>query len=330
IRILPPYKGIKESDWYRGTADSVYQNISFIEEFKPQYVIIAAADHIYQLDYRKVLAFHKEKHADVTVCFTKSKLKNPWFGYGIIGKNGELVAYEEKPEKSPSDWVSMTVYIFRTELLFDSLKQNANAESHEFGRDIISNLPGKCAIYAYKFNDYWSYARTVDMYYQTNMELLNGKVNLNQWQVCTNLIEGCALKDRIPARIEGQVVNSYISDGCIIKGTVINSILSPGVVVEKNSEIINSVIFHNTVIRKNAKLKMVICDKMCDIGESAEIGTFGAEIPSKEFTNLVAGGITVLGKETKVASRARIGANTVIYSGKFVGQGEIAPGSVIR
>ncbi|MGB9720829.1 MAG: glucose-1-phosphate adenylyltransferase family protein [bacterium] len=330
IRMLPPYKGLKESDWYRGTADSVYQNISYIEEFKPQYVIVAAADHIYQLDYTKVLAFHKQKRADVTVCFTKLKSRNPWFGYGVIESDAKLVAYEEKPGKPPSDWVSMTIYIFRREILFDLLKQNASAESHEFGRDIISRLPGKCAIYAYKFHDYWSYARTIEMYYETNMELLNGKINLNQWQVCTNLIEGCALKDRMPARIEGRVINSYVSDGCIIKGVVVNSILSPGVVVEENSEVINSIIFHNTVIKKNAKLKMVICDKICEIGESAEIGIFGAQVPSKEFTGLLTKGITILGKETKIASGVKIGANTVIYSGKFIAEEEIAPGSVIR
>ncbi len=329
IRMLSPYKGLKESDWYRGTADAVYQNISFIEEFKPHYVIVAAADHIYQMDYRKVLEFHKEKCADVTVCFTKMKTRKPWFGYGIIEKDGAVVEYQEKPDKPLSDWVSMTVYIFHTDVLLDLLKQNVSAKSHEFGKDIISHLPKNCAIYGYRFCGYWAYSRTIEMYYKTNMELLNGAVNLRNWQVCTNLIEGCALRDRIPAKIEGYITNSYISDGCVIKGKVINSILSPGVMVEDNAEVIDSIIFHNTVIRKGARLKKVICDKMCEIGASSEIGTFGAQIPSEEFKDLLNRGITLLGREVKTAPGTKIGANTVIYSGKMITVKEIAPGSVV-
>lgn len=330
LRILPPYKGLKESDWYRGTADAVYQNISYIEEFKPRYVLIAAADHIYQMDYQNVLKFHKKKQADVTVCFTKTKIKKPWFGYGIIEKDGKLVAYEEKPEKPISDWISLTIYIFNTELLFDLLKDNAEAGSHEFGRDIISQLPGKCAIFGYQFNDYWAYARTVDMYYRTNQELLKGEIDLYNWQVCTNLIEDCARKDRLPARIEGNIKNSYISDGCIIKGNVVNSILSPGVIVEKGAEVIDSIVFHNTVIKARAHLKKVICDKICEIGENTEIGISGADIPSKEFPDLLNSGITIIGKETEIGFGVKIGANTVVYSKKNVDTKEIEPGSVIR
>ncbi|MGQ9818087.1 MAG: glucose-1-phosphate adenylyltransferase family protein [bacterium] len=330
LRMLPPYKGLKESDWYRGTADAVYQNISYIEEFKPRYVIIAAADHIYQMNYQAVLDFHKKKGADVTVCFTKTKIKRPWFGYGVMEKNGKLVVYQEKPDKPMSDWISMTVYIFNTELLIDLLKDNAQADSHEFGRDIISQLPGKYKIYGYQFNDYWAYARTVDMYFRTSQEFLKGEINLHGWQVCTNLIENCALKDRLPARIEGDVKNSYISDGCVIKGTVINSILSPGVVVEKGAEVNDSVIFHNTVIKARARLKKVICDKFCEIGEDTEIGIYGTNIPSKEFENLLNTGISIIGKETKITSKSRIGANTVIYAGKYVRERDVAPGSTIR
>ncbi len=330
VRILPPYKGLKESDWYRGTADAVYQNISYIEEFKPRYVIVAAADHIYQLDYRDVLDFHREKDAEVTVGFTKSKIRKPWFGYGVMDNDCRLVAYQEKPDKPISNWISMTVYVFRTEFLFELLKENARADSHEFGRDIISRLPGRCAIYGYKFDDYWAYARTVNMYYQTNMELLRGKIKLRRWQICTNLIEGCAFKDRLPARITGEVSNSYISHGCVIQGTVINSILSPDVVVEKGTEVIDSIVFHGTIIKRNARLQKVICDKQCEIGENTEIGTFGQEIFSKEFENLLNTGITLIGKETEIASGVKIGANTVIYAGKSVKASEIKPGSTIR
>ncbi|MCX7995649.1 MAG: glucose-1-phosphate adenylyltransferase subunit GlgD [candidate division WOR-3 bacterium] len=330
IRILPPYKGLKESDWYRGTADAVYQNISFIEEFKPEMVIIAAADHIYHLNYQRLIQFHKKKKADVTVCFTKTETKYPWFGYGVIEKDGRLIDYKEKPEKPVSEWVSMTIYLFQTELLIDLLKENAQSDSHEFGRDIIPHLPGRCAIYGYKFNDYWSYARTIEMYYNTNMEFLNGRIDLKKWQVCTNLIEGCTLKDRLPARIEGKVVNSYVGDGCIIKGNVINSIISPGVVVEEDATVENSIIFHHTIIKNNARLKKVICDKDCIIGENVEIGFSGEDIPSREFKDILKSGITVLGKGVKVSKGIKIGANTVIYAEKNIEDNFVEPGSSIR
>ena len=330
IRMLPPYKGLKESDWYRGTADAVYQNISFIEEFNPEYVLIAAADHIYRMDYKKVFDFHQRKKADVTVCFTQIKNKYPWFGYGVIEEDGRLIDYQEKPTNPDSDWVSMTVYIFQKEILFDLLKENARAESHEFGRDIIAQLPGRCRIYGYKFYDYWSYARTIDMYYKTNMELLDGKIKLYNWQVCTNLIEGCALKDRLPARIEGKVLNSYIGDGCVIKGTVINSIISPDVVIEENAEVVDSVIFHNNIIKHNTRLKKVICDKTCEIGANVEIGFFGGDIPSKEYSEILNSGVTIIGKGAKIAPGIKIGANTVIYADKNIEEKMIEPGSTLR
>ncbi|MEO0138218.1 MAG: sugar phosphate nucleotidyltransferase [candidate division WOR-3 bacterium] len=330
IRILPPYKGLKESDWYRGTADAVYQNISFIEEFKPEMVIIVAADHIYHLNYQRVIEFHKTKRAEVTVCFTKTKAQYPWFGYGLMDRKSRLVDYKEKPEKPLSEWVSMTIYLFNTELLIELLKENARADSHEFGRDIIARLPGHCRIYGYKFNGYWSYARTIEMYYDTNMEFLNGRIDLKKWQVCTNLTEGCSLKDRLPARIEGQVVNSYLGDGCIIKGKVYNSIISPGVVVEEKAEVVDSIIFHDCLIKSHARLKKVICDKGCEIGENAEIGFFGAEVPSREFPDILKNGITVLGKGVKILSGVKVGANTVIYSEKVVTEKYIQPGSSIR
>jgi glucose-1-phosphate adenylyltransferase len=162
------------------------------------------------------------------------------------------------------------------------------------------------------------------------MELLSGRIKLNKWQVCTNLIEDCVLQDRLPARIEGKVFNSYISDGCIIKGTVINSIISPGVIVEKNAEIVDSVIFHNNIIKQNARLKKVICDKVCEIGEDVEIGFFGEDIPSKEYPELVNTGITIIGKGVKINSGVKIGANTVVYAEKNIEEKVIEPGSTLR
>jgi glucose-1-phosphate adenylyltransferase len=311
IRILSPYRGAKASDWYKGTADAVYQNISYIEEFNPKYVLVLSADHIYHMDYKQLLQFHVEKKAQVSVCFTKIKKKTSRFGYGVIDKNDRLTAYQEKPEVPQSNWISMTVYLFKTALLLDVLKANAREKSHEFGRDIIPMLTQDERIYGYRFNDYWAYARTIDSYYQTNMDLLRGKINLQSWQVRTNLLERCTIGDRIPARINGDVSNSVISEGCIVEGKVKNSILSPGVKVASKAEVIDSIIFHDTNIDRKAILKKVICDKDSQIGAYAIVGASDSA-SSKKSNTRIRYSITVLGKNSIVSQKAIIPANTVL------------------
>jgi glucose-1-phosphate adenylyltransferase len=330
IRILPPYHGAKGSDWYRGTADAVYQNIPYIDEFNVDHIFIASADHVYRMDYKPLLQFHNENNADATICFTRLGKKSSRFGYGVIDKKGRLRDYLEKPAAAPSDFVSMTVYIFKKDFLIDMLKTNARESSHEFGRDIIPRIIKSKKVYAYIFDGYWAYARTVDSYYRTNMDLLAGKINLHGWHIRTNLIERSVRRDRVPAHINGDVVNSVISDECYIEGTVKNSILSPGVIVESGAEVIDSIIFHDTKIGHNATLHKVICDKDSLIGNDARIGTFGEEIPSGEFDNLLHSGITILGRKSNVPHATRIGANTVCYPHAHITDSVIAPGSTLR
>ncbi|UCG30337.1 MAG: glucose-1-phosphate adenylyltransferase [candidate division WOR-3 bacterium] len=330
IRILPPYRGFKASDWYQGTADAVYQNISYIESFDPQHVLIASADHIYRMDYRPFIEFHIEKGADATISFTRKKSRSSRFGYGVISRNGILRDYQEKPNEPPSDWVSMTLYLFNRDFLIDVLKKNAKERSHEFGSDIIPKIVSSARVFGYKHDGYWAYARTVDSYYKTNMNIINGKVALKDWQVRTNLLERCARADRLPAYINGDVINSVVSEGCIIEGKVRNSILSPGVAVANDSEVVDSIVFHDTIIGRNTKLNKVICDKDSRIGEGCMVGGFGRETKSGEFGDLLHSGITVLGRNTVVPNKTTIGANTAIYSSGRITVECVQPGSTLR
>lgn len=316
IRILPPYRGFKESDWYKGTADAVYQNISYIEEFNPQHILIASADHIYRMNYKAFYQFHLEKNADATLCFTRAKTKTTRFGYGIINRNGRVVAYSEKPKVPPSDLVSMTVYLFKTAFLIDVLKENAREKSHEFGRDIIPQFISTARVFGFKFTGYWAYARTVDSYYTTNMDVLKKKIDLKEWQVRTNLLERCVNRDRLPAYIDGEVSNAIIGEGCVIRGKVKNSILSPGVTVASRAEVIDSIIFHDTEIGPRVTVTKTICDKDSKIGEASVIGGHGDGIPSKEYGDLLNSGITILGRNTIIPPKTVIEANTAIYSSK--------------
>lgn len=330
IRMLPPYRGSKASDWYKGTADAVYQNISYIEHFQPEHLLVASADHIYRMDYRPFINFHVDQGADATVCFTLTKRRSSRFGYGVIDRSGNLNDYQEKPDKPPSDWVSMTLYLFRTSFIIDMLKMNAKEQSHEFGRDIITKIVSSGRLSAYKFRGYWAYARTVDSYYETNMDMIRGKVDLRDWQIRTNLLERCVRGDRLPAHIDGKVANSVVSEGCIIRGTVKNSLLSPGVTVAQGAEVHDSIIFHDATIGPKAKLTKVICDKDAKIGSESTIGRFGSEKPSEEFGELLHSGVTILGKDAVLPAGTEVGANTAIYSGAKITKRRIEPGSTLR
>ncbi len=253
IRMLPPYRGSRASDWYKGTADAVYQNISFIENFRPEHLLVLSADHVYRMDYRPLIEFHIDNKADVTVCFTRRKKKSSRFGYGVIERDGRIADYQERPKTPPSDWVSMTIYLFRTGFIIDALRANAREESHEFGLDIITKLVSECRLYGYKFPGYWAYARTIDSYYNTNMDMIKGNVALQEWQIRTNLLERSVRADRTPGYVDGKVANSVISEGCVIKGRVRNSILSPGVIVSEGADIKDSIIFHDTKIGRNSR-----------------------------------------------------------------------------
>jgi glucose-1-phosphate adenylyltransferase len=224
----------------------------------------------------------------------------------------------------------MTLYLFKTKFIIEQLKDNSKEKSHEFGHDILSKIVGSCRLFGYKFRGYWAYARTVDSYYNTNMDMLKDKFALHDWQIRTNLLERCTHADRLPAYVNGRVKNSVLSEGCYIEGMVENSLLSPGVVVAKDAQVQDSIIFHDTKIAPNSRLNRVICDKDARIGSDCMIGTFGADIPSREFHDLLSSGITLLGKNSMVQDKSQIGANTTVYAGVRVTQGSIEPGSTLR
>jgi glucose-1-phosphate adenylyltransferase len=330
IRILPPYRGLAESDWYKGTADAIYQNMGYIEEFQPEDVLIVSADHIYRMDYRPFYQYHRDKNAEATVCLTRVTTPEKRFGYATLDRRGIVVEYQEKPATPPSHYASMTVYLFKTSLLLNLLKDNSQQTSHEFGRDILPSLAAQKRLVGYRFKGTWTYARTVNAYYAAHQALLKRNIDLNAWQVRTNLIERCEHADRVPARISGKVKNSIVSEGCIIEGKVKNSVLSPGVHIYKGSSVNNSIIFHDTCIKEKSILNKVICDKDVHIGDHVHIGTFGEDTPSQEFGHLMDSGFTLIGKGIQVPNTMRIGANTSIFSTACLNQDSIAPGSTVR
>jgi glucose-1-phosphate adenylyltransferase len=323
IALLPPSIGQKNSNWYKGTADAVARNLDFIVENDPDLVLILSGDHIYRMDYREMIQFHREQKADVTLGFIKvPREKAHRFGLGVMKEKkgspgGRLIDYQEKPFKPVSQWASLTIYLFKTQILLEILKgTHPHTQVIEFGRDILPSLIHQCRVFGYIFSGYWGYTRTLDEYWQTHMEVLkpDSQISLKEWQIRTNLGHE-RIQERQPAMIGSQarVDQVLLTHGCAIEGTVKRSILFPGVRVEEGASVEDSILFFDTVVEAGAEVKKVITDKRVHIGEKARIGGGSSVIPNERFPHLLSSGLTVIGRNTHLPSGIGVGANCILY-----------------
>jgi len=310
VRILSPFKGNSDSDWYKGTADAIYQNLNFISHYDCDDVLIVSGDHIYSMDYRKVLAFHKEKNADLTIVFKRVPLADAHrFGIAELDENQRILRYVEKPSEPFSDFASLTIYIFKTEILKSLVTYNAqHGKTHQIYTEIIPYmLENGYRVYGYVFEGYWQYARTIQEYYQTNFDILN-RDNLTilesmNIRTNTNYFE---YSDTPPAFIspESNVQNSIVSPGARVYGTVKNSIISPGVVIEKGAVVENSIIFGFVHIDSNSIVRNAILDKNVYVRGDVQIGDLStdSDIP-----------VTIIGKNTIIPKGTKIEGKCIIY-----------------
>lgn len=313
--ILPPSTGYGNTSWYKGSADAVFQNADFIEYHDPEEVLILSGDHIYNMDYQEIIKYHRQKDADLTIGCVRVPLNHAQrFGLADIDNEdgetgGRILQYKEKPAKPKFNWASMTVFCFNPKTLREILTTNAREdESFEFGRDIIPRMMfEKKRVYGYKFHGYWGYSRTVEEYWQANMDLLGKepKIKLMDWQIRTNL-EHREIRDCQPLKVgsSGEIDNSLVYNGCIIEGRVENSIIFPGVHIKKGAVVKDSVIFFNNIVGKNSRLEKVISDVNVTIGDSVKIGEPGA-VEDKE--------VTLLGWNNYFPDHSEIGSDCTIY-----------------
>ncbi len=315
ISILPPFKDNEDhADWYRGSADAVYKNLDFIQYHDPEEILILSGDHIYKMDYQDMIDYHHHKEADVTIAFIKvDRNKAHRFGIAAIDdedgeQGGRVEAYWEKPESPQADWASLTVLVFKPEVLYRVLEENQKSSSFEFGRDIIPLLMSwDYRVYGYKYKGYWGYTQTVEEYWQSNMDLLgeNPLINMEEWGLRTNL-EHRGIRDAQPALFRDSAVvhNSLVYNGCVVKGTVKNSILFPGVRVEKGAVVENSVLFFNNHIGADCCMNKVVADVNSVFGEGV---TIGPEIGTD------ADQVTLIGWNNQVPDGTIIGEGATIY-----------------
>jgi glucose-1-phosphate adenylyltransferase len=276
VAVLPPYMKESGGDWYKGTANAIYQNMDFADYFDPDYVLILSGDHIYKMDYSQMLEYHKEKAADATIAVIEVPLEEASrFGIMNTEEDNRIYEFEEKPKNPKGRLASMGIYIFNWRLLKKYLMEDeANKQSsNDFGKNIIpSMLKDVCSLYAYRFEGYWKDVGTIDSLWEANMDLIreNNELNIHdsKWKIYSvNPI-------RPPQYIgpDASVKGSLIVEGCTVEGEVINSVLFPGVFIGKNSKVIDSVIMENTQIEDNVIIERAIIGGNASIGKNSRIG----------------------------------------------------------
>lgn len=303
VHILPPYQKATGSDWFKGTANAIYQHISFIDRYNPEYVIILSGDQICKQDYSEFLAFAKEKNAD----FSVAVMEVPWeeasrFGLMVTDENSKITEFQEKPKNPKSNLASMGNYIFKWEVLRKYLiEDEEDPESdNDFGKNIIPNLlKDGCDMYAFRFDGYWKDVGTIPSLWEANMEVLdpeNSGINLfdDNWKIYSRNSGMTGHKIGRNAIVE----NSMITEGCRVDGTVNHSILYAGVKVEAGAVVEEAVIMGGTVIKAGAVVKH------CIVGENAVIGE-GAVVGDES-------GVATVGPDVVVGDGAKIGPNAMV------------------
>lgn len=311
VFVLPPYQKSSGSDWYTGTANSIYQNINFIDRYDPEYVLILSGDHIYKMDYEKMLMYHKEKQADCTIAVLQVPIEEaPRFGIMNSYPDGTIYEFEEKPPKPKSNLASMGIYIFSWKKLRHYLEDDEqNPISHnDFGKDILpAMLEDKQKMVAYPFEGYWKDVGTIDSLWEANMDLLDPKVPLDLYD------ESWKIFSRNPVMpphyiAQGAVVqNSMVTEGCSIAGFVDFSVLFAGVTVEEGAVVRDSIVMPGTVIKKNAVVEYAVIAENCVIEENAVIGQRPEDATDKENW-----GVAVVGNDIHVGRGAVVAPKAMV------------------
>jgi glucose-1-phosphate adenylyltransferase len=305
LSILPP-----KINTYAGTADAVYQNLDYLEKRGNNTVLILAGDHIYKMDYRKMIAFHHLMKADATLGVVHVPVADIHrFGTVTVNAAGRIEEFKEKSSMAQSNIASMGIYVFNKELLVKRLREDAAEPGslHDFGYNILPRMVKADRVFAYEFKGYWHDIGTVEAYYEASMELLVPQPRFtlySHWPVLheSNILTVCTTNK------EGSIVNSLISPGCIIKGHVENSVLSPGVHVAEQAVVRNSVVMAGSSIGYHSIVDRCIVDENVNIGKFCYVGFGAGLLPGNRET-------TVLGKDVTVPDRTAIGRHCSVRPG---------------
>jgi len=307
VKILPPYQGRTGADWYKGTANAIYQNIEFIKRYDPDYVVVLSGDHIYRMDYSKMLAFHKKNKADCTIAVIDVPIEEASrFGIMTADADRRIRKFTEKPKNPDSTLASMGIYIFSREKLFSYLEADDKdpASSNDFGKNIIPNmLAAGEKLMAYPFEGYWKDVGTISSLWEANMDMLGDdpvlKLNDKTWRIYSR-------HEASPPHfigVGGKVENSSLTEGAEIYGEVVNSVLGPDVTVEDGAVVKDSVIMGGVTVKSGAKVCYSVIDSGVTVGKNATVGAEKAE----------GTGIALIGADVVIADNATVAPGEMIY-----------------
>ncbi len=331
VTVLPPYEKSTSSEWYTGTANAIYQNLEYMENYNPEYVLILSGDHIYKMDYEVMLDFHKANNADITIATMPVPLQEASrFGIVITDENNKIQEFEEKPENPRSNLASMGIYIFSWKILKEALIKMSDQSNCDFGKHIIPYCHEQGnRLFAYEYNGYWKDVGTLGSYWEANMELIDiiPEFNLYEefWKIYTK-------SDILPPQYvskDAVIDKSIIGEGTSIYGEVKNSVIGAGVVIGEGAVVHDSVIMKGTVIGEHCKVDKAIIAENVKVDKNCAIGV-GEELPNKMNEKVYAFGLATIGENSYIPSGVTIGKNTAIsgeteladYPDKVLASGE--------
>ncbi|MBE5039563.1 glucose-1-phosphate adenylyltransferase [Ructibacterium gallinarum] len=317
IYVLPPYTSADKGEWYKGTANAIYQNLSFIAQFHPKYVVILSGDHIYKMDYNKMVRQHKKANADATIAV----IEVPWdeasrFGIMNTDEDMNIIEFEEKPANPKNNLASMGVYCFSWEVLKKYLTEDENnpESSNDFGKNIIpAMLKDGLKMVAHRFDGYWKDVGTIQSLWEANMELLDDnpgcKLDDDDWRIYSKN----PIKPPHYVSPDAKLKNCYITEGCEIYGEIEHSVIFEGVTIEEDAKIEDSIIMPGAVIHKNAYVYKAIVGTGAEVGEGAVIGSMENTANNQWHNSKICSeDITLLGPDIQIGDGVKIAVNSMV------------------
>ena len=333
VTVLPPYEKSSNSEWYTGTANAIYQNLEYMEQYNPDYVLILSGDHIYKMDYKIMLDYHKANNADITIAAMPVPMEEASrFGIVVTDEDNRITEFEEKPAQPKSNLASMGIYIFSWKVLKEALIKLKDQNECDFGKHVIPYcFENNKRIFAYEYNGYWKDVGTLSSYWEANMELIDiiPVFNLYEefWKIYTRT-------DTIPPQYIGEnayIEKSIIGDGTEIYGKVYNSVIGAGVVIEEGTVVRDSIIMNNSVIGKDSIVTKSIIAEDVQIGSHVELGA-GEEAENVFKPQIYNSGLVTVGECSVNPDNVTVGKNTAISGETTIDdyqEGQLASGGII-
>ena len=333
VTVLPPYEKSNNSEWYSGTANAIYQNMNYMEQYNPEYVLILSGDHIYKMDYEVMLDFHKENNADVTIATMPVPLEEASrFGIVIADEDKRIQDFEEKPEHPRSNLASMGIYIFSWKVLKEALTAMKDQSNCDFGKHIIPYChEKKQRLFAYEYNGYWKDVGTLGSYWEANMELIDLIPEFNLYEEYWKIYTKSDIIQPQYIASEAHVERSIIGEGTEIYGEVINSVIGAGVTIAKGAVVKDSIVMQGSVMGASTSVEKAIIAENVKVGSDVQIGV-GEYAPSTYDQKVYQFDLATIGENSIIPDGVKIGKNTAIAGETTVGDypdGLLASGNYI-